>query len=184
MLVQSSCWLCWGSGWKGCMFAFRALRRIDTFLKSGCPDSEFRPVTNQERNCLLFTLSFPHWWRRPWCVQEFVHAKAVALVCGTESIDWETLPLQSRLEASDHRDLRRGFGYALDGTCIPNWDQVKYLTMCFHLPNARSMFKCDQDGVDRTSSRHLFGLLYFFQDRKCSDPRDKIFDLITKNGPS
>lgn len=107
------------------------------------------------------------WFTRTWIVQEVWSASTVLLQCGTTTLPW---PLFQRAmdytEAWDHMgDLVRGTAREKD------WDALRRrYTLAIHLAK------------ERVNGRALSTLLVTTWDRKCTDPRDKVFAMLALIG--
>jgi hypothetical protein len=105
----------------------------------------------------VFELYGLAYWSRAWIVQEYVLAHTLAIWCETLHIDGDCL--RSR------------------GDIFADWRCVNYPAS--RVIEARSRRR--SAGLDRTESdRTILGLLSLFcQDLHCSDPRDRIYSLLS-----
>ena len=92
------------------------------------------------------------YWARTWIIQEFLLAREICIWCGNQSVDW------GHIERSIGR-LERG----------REWNEFREST-------AYSLFKQRLAGLARVP---LVDLLENNQTSLCSDPRDKVYALIS-----
>ncbi|KAF2133065.1 hypothetical protein P153DRAFT_283907 [Dothidotthia symphoricarpi CBS 119687] len=126
---------------------------------------------------------FTPFWNRIWVVQELVFAPQIIVVHGTISAPWSMFA----------RAASSYINHSLaccsrTATQLPR-DQMKVLIDCSHRIldieklrdrkdlNYKSITKTDALQSDR--DRSLLALLCKFRDRKASDPRDKVYALLS-----
>jgi Heterokaryon incompatibility protein (HET) len=103
------------------------------------------------------------WWTRIWCVQELVHAQEAVLIAGDQTVAWEKLLSSPRVHRSTKISALGNLGAI--------FRRVEALSI------ARSSLEHGIDDNLRSFSG-LSGLLVFFAERRCSEPRDKIYALL------
>jgi hypothetical protein len=122
---------------------------------------------------------FTPWWNRIWVIQEVVAPPSIDIVYGTCSAPWSMLTLA----ASAHTKHR-------SQCCSHNYSRLPrdirkvledFSQRITDIDELRSRHKTQYYRVQepRPDSRSLLELLRRFRDRKASDPRDKIYALLS-----
>lgn len=101
-----------------------------------------------------------HWWRRVWVVQEVALSKRATLHCGHVSLSW---PPRDRLKSSI--DNFRHYAERESGL-------EKLMKRMLDMLQIQL---CEFDSVKPS----LLDLLYQFHDRLSTDPRDRVFALLS-----
>lgn len=123
----------------------------------------YYPVWNREVGKALRALCERRYWRRMWIIQEVLHAKKLAVWCGSKSFDWshiESLYLKLKtLEDTNwfaHHEFHMNVMQSAAAVIV--WQRAHY-----RHPD--------------TPSPRLQTLIEIFRDWQCADVRDKVFAL-------
>src|SRR6266498_1466218 len=120
--------------------------------------------------CLRKVFLEASWWKRLWCVQKFVHARSKSIVSGSRSIPWTCLPLLRRI-----RNLATASEVELFESIFSRADYLP------RLQKKKQSSMCAADSIVVYSQ--FVSSLNFLGDRGCSDPRDKIYSLVSLSKP-
>jgi len=123
-----------------------------------------RAFTNEAAKALLKVLRLP-WFTRIWTVQEAVIPRESIVVCGSIKLQWVTMMEASRL--AKFWKLEK-FQFSSDQTQALEELEKKVLP----LRNEHESFQ------DQYGSEH-YHLLQRYQHREATDPRDKVFALLS-----
>lgn len=120
------------------------------------------PAPGTEHKDALTCLLHREYWSRAWIIQELVLARDITIHCGDQAVSW------SCLRALDKKD---------------SWS---------HLDSPLDWSSCFNDTVIRSIFEHLFehrelelrhstlgGMFKLYPARKCADPRDQIYSLLS-----
>ena len=126
---------------------------------------------------LVRLLSRP-WWRRVWVLQEAIMAKKLTLHCGSRSVDWPVFQgiLYTQIRQGK-RSRMHHLGSLSDGR-RRGWAQMRLL----RLANGTFAFFFLQSSLvaaQKLQSVSLADLLTLTWDFDATDPRDKLFALIS-----
>jgi len=120
-------------------------------------------ITDRELHSLKTVFTLYPWWTRVWCVQEFALAREAIFVGGHRTISWHDIPSFPRIN-----DI--GFPKSVGlSPVLRSWGTLQAL---------RNDVQFNVDNV--TSYRDL--LRMYSQPRECSDPRDKLYALLSLSG--
>jgi hypothetical protein len=102
------------------------------------------------------------WWQRTWVLQEILLAKKVVISCGRHMFEWPTRTEQIRdFEAN----LDKG-----KGLYFPMLRRIDFQII--------RDFLLLQSQLKSTERSRLHDLVHEMHNRKCTDPRDKVFALL------
>ncbi|RAR16476.1 heterokaryon incompatibility protein [Stemphylium lycopersici] len=104
------------------------------------------------------------WWRRTWVVQEVWNASEAVLQCGATTISWQKLQ-----EAMDYSEGWDEMGHYVQMTKrYAKWDTLRRrYTLVIHLT------------TEKLNGGTLSSLLWNTWDRESTDPRDKVFAVLS-----
>jgi Heterokaryon incompatibility protein (HET) len=112
------------------------------------------------------------WFRRAWVRQELAFGSDVGLVCGTDTLPWDTFEcalrgvLNAQIAFSTLQSSQRGFRHS----------QV--------IAHMRAMVSATLSHPDRNMLRNeLLSILFASRDAEATDPRDKVLSLIGMCSP-
>ena len=184
-------WL--GEEYENSTEAFESLREILTvgvkpFIHKGpAPWTiETLPSDKVVRKILAIIQLFSreYWWRC-WIVQEVTFARRLKIHCGPDSMIWEDLNSATKALVAEANWV----DYALNSTSIahmswkladggPSWiDRSGYSIKDRETPSEEN--KLHNSDQNEESNVELGKLLIFHQRKRATDPRDKIFSLLS-----
>jgi hypothetical protein len=144
-------------------YGFFDTTRVDEGVAVLCSrDSDFNEVEDYLKKHTHVSQSIRDllnrpWFQRMWVVQELVVAKAVLMLCGSESLDWDRFSraLAVLIHLRTHQDSKLEWGPAL-----------------------KRVVKMDSHRRMKISQRSINGLVHDYRDSLASDPRDKLYSLF------
>ena len=104
------------------------------------------------------------WWSRTWVVQEVWHSSDCILQCGNSTLKWKTFE-----KAMDYQESWDDMGYLVQQTKRwEHWSSLKKrYGLAIHLSKKRLL------------GAKLSDILWNTWDREASDPRDKVFAILS-----
>ena len=157
------------------------------------------PTTQEELRTLFELLRrfshapFTPWWTRIWVVQETVLPPVVTIICGSVSAPW-TMFAQA---ASRYLDHSRGCCHRVSAKLprdhlnvlqsfsrlIFDLDELRRTFSDTNTPEKNQLISQDQfahvDTKEVSPATSLLSLLRRFRNRKATDPRDKVYALLS-----
>lgn len=130
----------------------------------------------------LFRLSARSYWKRMWIVQEFILPENLLLLCGEHGAWWEDLlackpailkivvPQRAWLKSWEARDRWKNPNSHYGGVDGAIASELGVGVDKAFAPGTRSAF---------TGANSLDELLFAFSNAKCSDPRDRVYALLS-----
>ncbi|KAF2098809.1 HET-domain-containing protein [Rhizodiscina lignyota] len=105
------------------------------------------------------------WWRRVWIVQEAVLAQTLVVLCGTETIQWESF--QSAIQGGSLKLGKHAAGHKRP-SALSDWPDASY--------QAISLLRQERKHTEWKKS--IYDLAYSFRTSECTDPRDRIYAFL------
>ncbi|CZR62612.1 uncharacterized protein PAC_12509 [Phialocephala subalpina] len=134
-----------------------------------CPKEEdlvsFFQLSSREIESLRKVFHDSPWWTRLWCIQEIAHAQEVILIAGDRSMLWKQLPSAPK--------IRKHTKFGGLGNLSSIFARAEVLNILRH----RLKYGTDEERPFNWT--HFSSLLLFFGERECSEPRDKIYALLS-----
>lgn len=165
-----------------------------SWLTAGNDDSEVEEALLHlfENLRRLMHAPFTPWWGRIWVVQEVILPPQITICCGTVSAPWSMF---SRAASACLQHMHDCCAKELDrvprdlmnvlqdfGERVTDVDNLRNTSLgkMFHIS---SLFEPGMDRIRRSfcpaERRSLISLLRQFRERKASDPRDKVYALLS-----
>ncbi|KAM7221187.1 Heterokaryon incompatibility protein (HET) domain containing protein [Rhypophila decipiens] len=104
------------------------------------------------------------WWRRIWAVQEAVVASKIVLMCGDETVPWESIEKFHQYSVKSR--MMQSFGHPI---------QARYLDL---VEGYQDIYDYREKWQALPSEASILDLLYRFRRHDCEDPRDRIFAFL------
>ncbi|KAM7199115.1 heterokaryon incompatibility domain containing protein [Rhypophila sp. PSN 637] len=106
------------------------------------------------------------WWRRIWAVQEAVVASKIVLMCGDETVPWESIDKFHQYSVKSR--MMQSFGHPI---------QARYLDL---VEGYQDIYDYREKWQHEAlpSEANILDLLYRFRGHDCEDPRDRIFAFL------
>jgi hypothetical protein len=139
----------------------------------------------------LMHAPYTPWWGRIWVVQEVILPPEVTVICGTVSAPWRMFSRAAShyLHHIHHccfecaENLPRDYLHVLKDFCQRVLDiedlRSTYLEKATNPERVEAGSIISEAHNGRTEQRSLISLLRRFRSRKSSDPRDKVFALLS-----
>lgn len=147
--------------------AFRLIRQIHAVAESALPEDSKKPLTEAEIEKLglpnqstsdwqaLDSIFWRPWFRRVWIIQEMAAARSAVVICGEDSLPWDTLAAVT--DFIHYREL---------------WKLRDVNAMALiHLLDLRNHYI-------RHEKLDLLPLLVAFRESLATNPRDKVYALL------
>jgi hypothetical protein len=129
----------------------RTLFQYDGDWVEHTPRLEIEPEAAFARTDALRLLLRKTYWSRAWILQELIHGREITLMCGDEHISWAYL-----IALRNHSLWSKAFDNTIFGKLV---DDKTALCSGYHL------------------TLHI--LMDEYPNRRCSDPRDQIYSLLS-----
>jgi hypothetical protein len=113
--------------------------------------------------CLESVFKNAAWWSRVWCVQEITHSRNAIFVTHEKELSWTQLSPILKFIRGMYKD--------------PN-PSIKSLNAIFSPSTMISYMQLHLD-QNLSSGGKLLDLLYSISERKCTDPRDRIYAITS-----
>ncbi|KAK3312553.1 heterokaryon incompatibility protein-domain-containing protein [Apodospora peruviana] len=106
------------------------------------------------------------WWRRTWIIQEAVLARGVTIMCGAETVGWESVDTFFKQLPVHVGDRIEAFGLPINTK--DGFPETLYRI----ISDYRNKWRAEPDTV------RLLDVLYRFRRLECTDARDKIYGFL------